>query len=69
VDQEKIEKLQQGISPIYEPGLGALINKNMEDGRLFFTTDAKTAVHNSDLIFIAVGTRQTKMEAQTFDTS
>src|SRR5690554_6670850 len=56
IDAERIERLRQGIVPIFEPGLGDLIAHNGGDGRLEFTTDAGRAVQQSDLIFIAVGT-------------
>ncbi len=55
VDQEKIEKLNKGISPIYEPGLKELIKSNISKS-LFFTVDIKDAIEKSDVIFIAVGT-------------
>ncbi|WP_379970609.1 UDP-glucose dehydrogenase family protein [Ectobacillus sp. sgz5001026] len=54
--QEKINLLNQGISPIYEPGLDELILKNKNEGRLQFTTDYQNAYAHSDVIFIAVGT-------------
>jgi len=56
IDQEKIDKLKEGVIPIYEPGLTALVQENYNQGRLVFTTDAKQGVDFSDLQFIAVGT-------------
>lgn len=56
VDEQKIARLNQGIIPIYEPGLEAMVRHNGEDGRLKFTTDAAQAVQFGNLQFIAVGT-------------
>jgi UDPglucose 6-dehydrogenase len=56
VDAKKIGMLNSGTVPIYEPGLEELIKRNVEHGRLSFTTDMIKAVRNSELIFIAVGT-------------
>ena len=57
-DTEKLAKLKKGIIPIYEPGLETLINTNVSENRLSFTNDLKTAVQNSLICFIAVGTPQ-----------
>jgi UDPglucose 6-dehydrogenase len=56
VDADKVERLKQGIIPIYEPGLTPLVRENFEQGRLRFTTDAKLGVDHGELQFIAVGT-------------
>lgn len=56
IDEGKIEKLNAGIVPIYEPGLEELIKRNVAHGRLSFTTDMAQAVKTADIIFIAVGT-------------
>jgi UDPglucose 6-dehydrogenase len=55
-DEAKIEGLRAGRMPIYEPGLEELVARNVDDGRLAFTTDLADAVRRSDIIFIAVGT-------------
>ncbi len=55
-DPKKIEMLQAGEVPIYEPGLDTLMEKNVEAGRLSFTTDLKAAVDGAEAVFIAVGT-------------
>ena len=56
VDPVKIEKLNQGIIPIFEPGLEKMILKNMKNENLFFTTSLDEALQNSKIAFIAVGT-------------
>lgn len=56
VDPVKVQKLQQGECPIYEPGLQELLKANLEGGRLRFTLDAETGVNFGEFQFIAVGT-------------
>jgi UDPglucose 6-dehydrogenase len=56
VIKEKIDKLNQGIIPIYEPGLKELADHNIKQGRLKFTTDAESAIRGAEVIFICVGT-------------
>lgn len=55
-DKKKIDDLNSGIIPIYEPGLAEIIKRNEADGRLIFTTDLKEGVDNSLLIILGVGT-------------
>ena len=59
-DAGKIERLLEGIMPIYEPGLDTLVAKSAAAGRLSFTTDLKSAVKGADAVFIAVGTPTTE---------
>ncbi|MCX7953693.1 MAG: UDP-glucose/GDP-mannose dehydrogenase family protein [Bacteroidales bacterium] len=56
VDEEKINNLNNGIIPIYEPGLEIIVKKNIEKKTLFFTTSISEAVKNCEVVFIAVGT-------------
>jgi len=56
IDSEKIARISAGKMPIYEPGLEQLVTKNMQSGRLRFTTDIKQAVEQALVIFLAVGT-------------
>ncbi len=56
VDREKVEKLRNGVIPIYEPGLDKLVEKNSAAGRLHFTTDVAEAVQSAQVVFLAVGT-------------
>ncbi len=54
--EEKVEALNRGTIPFFEPGLDALVRQNLEEGRLTFTTDVVRAVRDSLVVFIAVGT-------------
>ena len=56
IDIAKIEKLKKGISPIYEPGLDDMLKRNIERGKLSFSTDLTPLVNESEIIFSAVGT-------------
>jgi len=56
IDPIKIEKLNKGIIPIFEPGLETMILKNVKNKNLFFTTDLSEALQSSEIAFIAVGT-------------
>ncbi|WP_166627790.1 UDP-glucose dehydrogenase family protein, partial [Tenacibaculum caenipelagi] len=56
IDQEKINKLHQGIIPIYEPGLEKMVLKNVEKKNLVFTTKLEEAIDEAEIVFIAVGT-------------
>jgi len=56
VDKTKVDALNKGEVPIYEPGLKDMVARNMKEDRLFFTMDSKYAVEKSELIFIAVDT-------------
>ncbi len=58
VDLNKLEKLKKGIVPIYEPGLEAIFERNIKDGRLQFTSDIKEAVRKSEVIFLCLPTPQ-----------
>ena len=56
IDRQKVELMKQGISPIYEPGLDELLERNYKENRLNFTVDYKNAYKNADIVFIGVGT-------------
>jgi UDPglucose 6-dehydrogenase len=56
IDQKKIDGLNQGIIPIYEPGLENMVKNNVESGRLFFSTSLEDSLVDCEAVFIAVGT-------------
>jgi UDPglucose 6-dehydrogenase len=56
IDEEKINKLLEGVTPIYEPGLEAMVLRNVESENLNFTSDIKEAIKNAEIVIIAVGT-------------
>ncbi|WP_299675110.1 UDP-glucose/GDP-mannose dehydrogenase family protein [uncultured Tenacibaculum sp.] len=56
IDQDKINKLHEGIIPIYEPGLEKMVLKNVEKKTLFFTTNLEESIKDAEVVFIAVGT-------------
>ncbi|CAB5083568.1 UDP-glucose 6-dehydrogenase (EC [Olavius algarvensis associated proteobacterium Delta 3] len=56
IDEAKVDALQNGVMPIYEPGLEELFRRNVKSGRLQMTTDPALAIQESDIIFICVGT-------------
>ncbi len=57
---EKIEKASRGIVPIYEPGLGDLLRKNLKKGNLCFNSDLEETIRSSDVLFVCVNTPQRK---------
>jgi UDPglucose 6-dehydrogenase len=56
IEAAKIEKLNKGILPIFEPGLAQMVSKNIQNKNLFFTTDVSEAIKAAEIVFIAVGT-------------
>lgn len=56
IDEKKIQKLKDGVMPIYEPGLDELVERNVKAGRLQFTTDLTTCLDDVEVVFSAVGT-------------
>src|SRR4051812_2025041 len=58
LDKDKVARLTEGIIPIYEPGLEAIVKHNVRSKRLSFTTAAGEAISSSSIVFVAVGTPQ-----------
>ncbi|MCH9770662.1 MAG: UDP-glucose/GDP-mannose dehydrogenase family protein [Gammaproteobacteria bacterium] len=56
IDAQRVNKLNNGDCPIFEPGLAEMLQENLKTGRIVFSTDAKAGVQHGDIIFIAVGT-------------
>lgn len=67
IDENKINKMKSGISPIYEQDLEELMQKNYKEGRLDYTTDYKKAYKDADFIFIGVGTPERKDGSANLD--
>lgn len=63
-DTDKIRGLNKGTIPIYEPGLETMISRNVEKGRLFFSSSVSEGIEGSEVIFIAVGTPREKTEVR-----
>ena len=59
-DNDKLSRLENGIIPIFEPGLSELVKKNIDAGRLSFSNDLISSINKSDIVFIAVGTPTAK---------
>jgi UDPglucose 6-dehydrogenase len=60
IDEKKIKRLEQGVIPIFEPGLEELVKRNTHENRLKFTTSLKAAVHHGDILFLCLPTPQSE---------
>lgn len=60
IDKKKIDGLNNGVIPIYEPGLEEVVRRNVEEGRLHFTTELTDCLDNVEVVFSAVGTPPTR---------
>src|SRR5574343_167299 len=56
IDKNKIDNLNKGILPIYEPGLEEMVSRNVQKNRLHFSTSLKDSIQDVEVVFIAVGT-------------
>src|SRR5262245_8000860 len=56
IDADKVARLRRGELPIYEPGLEPLVKRNVDEGRLTFTTEIADAVRGAEVVILAVGT-------------
>ncbi len=56
IDQRKVDRLNEGVMPIYEPGLEEMVRRNQAERRLRFTSDVDWAIQNTEVVFICVGT-------------
>jgi UDPglucose 6-dehydrogenase len=66
-DERKLGRMKYGIAPVFEPGLGELLKRNYDKGRLDFIIDYKTAYKDADLIFISVGTLERTDDSANLD--
>ncbi len=64
IDKTKINLLKKGVIPIYEIGLEEVVERNVREGRLRFTTDLKEAIQESEVVFMGVGTPEDKLTGQ-----
>ena len=62
-DANRIQQLEEGHIPIYEPGLESIVRTTLLENRLKFTSDSESGIQHGEIIFIAVGTPPTKMAA------
>lgn len=65
IDKKKIDGLNNGVIPIYEPGLEEVVRRNVEEGRLHFTTELTDCLDNVEVVFSAVGTPPTRTARPT----
>ena len=56
IDEKKVDKMRKGVVPIFEPHLDVLFERNIKEGRLKFTTQIDDAIHDAEIIFLALPT-------------